>query len=109
MEFGFKNSIKALAVSYNFVVFLNFQGIVYACGDNSRGQLGLGVVSDKEVLQPQAVRYLSEAKEIIETVSAGMSHVVAKSKLGYVYTWGDNCYRQVSNQEVPYRHTPEIL
>jgi len=27
-----------------------------------------------------------------------MSHCVAKSKLGYVYTWGDNCYQQTSSK-----------
>ncbi len=42
VDFGFKNSIKSVAVSYNFVLFLNTQGLVYASGDNSKGQLGLG-------------------------------------------------------------------
>lgn len=27
-----------------------------------------------------------------------MAHSVAKSKLGYLYTWGDNCYNQVSSK-----------
>jgi len=43
---------------------------------------------------------------MIETISVGMAHSVAKSKLGYVYTWGDNCFQQVSNKNVPYLHTP---
>ena len=55
------------------------------------------------------VSYLQQQKEMIETVSIGMAHVVAKSKLGYVYTWGDNCFRQVNAQEVPFFHTPELL
>lgn len=38
-----------------------------------------------------------------------MGHAVAKSKLGYVYTWGDNCYQQVSNKKVKQLSTPEAL
>ena len=39
----------------------------------------------------------------------GLGHVVAKSKLGYVYTWGDNCYQQVNSQNVSCVHTPEMV
>ena len=46
---------------------------------------------------------------MIETVSVGMGHVIVKSKLGYVYVWGDNCFKQISNKEVRFLHTPEIL
>jgi alpha-tubulin suppressor-like RCC1 family protein len=38
-----------------------------------------------------------------------MGHVVAKSKLGYVYTWGDNCYQQVTNKRSKFLTTPEAL
>lgn len=38
-----------------------------------------------------------------------MGHVVAKSKLGYVYCWGDNCYQQATNRKVKYLAIPEAL
>ena len=38
-----------------------------------------------------------------------MGHVVAKSKLGYVYTWGDNCFRQVTNQTLNFLDTPWMM
>lgn len=31
---------------------------------------------------------------MIESVSVGMGHTIAKSKLGYVYSWGDNRFSQ---------------
>ena len=106
VNFGFRNAIKQVAISYNFTMFLNQQGLLYAKGDNHKGQLGLGHISNQYVVEPQLVSYFQQQKEIIETVSVGMAHVVAKSKLGYVYTWGDNCFRQVSAQEVRWVHTP---
>jgi alpha-tubulin suppressor-like RCC1 family protein len=108
VEFGFKNSIKTVTLSHNFVVFLNQTGLVYTAGNNSKGQLGLGKIS-RPVEQPQLVTHLSQQKEIIETISAGMAHVVAKSKLGYVYVWGDNCFQQVSPTDAEYIPTPEPL
>ena len=98
-----------MSLSYGFVIFLNTQGLLYASGDNSKGQLGLGCFSKVKVVQPQLVSYFPQQKEMIETVSVGMGHVVAKSKLGYVYTWGDNCFQQVSNQLVSCLHTPELI
>ena len=38
-----------------------------------------------------------------------MGHVVAKSKLGYVYTWGDNCFHQASPKPAKHLDTPEAL
>ena len=35
--------------------------------------------------------------------------MVAKSKLGYVYTWGQNCFQQVTREGVNLLHTPELL
>ena len=38
-----------------------------------------------------------------------MAHCVAKSKLGYVFTWGNNNFSQVTNKAVEFTHTPEYL
>ena len=38
-----------------------------------------------------------------------MAHVVAKSKLGYIYSWGDNAYQQVNTSSSPFVHTPEAI
>lgn len=65
IDFGFKNVVKSVALSYNFAIFLNSQGHLYGYGDNSRGQLGLNYTSALES-KPQPINYLSAtAKEII--------------------------------------------
>lgn len=45
IDFGFKNIIRSVALSYNFAIFLNTHGHLYGFGDNSKGQLGLGYTS----------------------------------------------------------------
>jgi alpha-tubulin suppressor-like RCC1 family protein len=47
MDLGFKNSIKMLALSYNFALFLTSSGQIYSQGSNKRGELGLGFASRK--------------------------------------------------------------
>lgn len=43
---------------------------------------------------------------MIETVSVGMGHTIAKSKLGYVYVWGDNRFGQIHPEPTNYITTP---
>ena len=38
-----------------------------------------------------------------------MAHAVGKSKLGYVYSWGDNCFQQINNTSTNFYHTPEFM
>lgn len=66
-------------------------GEVYAWGDNSYGQLGIGGRSNKEI--PMQVEGLSD----IIAVSAGDYHSVALSSNGDVYSWGRNTYGQLGN------------
>jgi len=61
-SFGLRSSIKSIALSYSFAMFLNTQGLVYAFGQNNKGQLGLGFASKKAVQQPQPVQYLQQQK-----------------------------------------------
>jgi alpha-tubulin suppressor-like RCC1 family protein len=77
-------------------------GLVYSQGSNSYGQLGLGFRSKKPIKDPQIITYFQKNKEIIEAVSVGMSHCVAKSKLGYIFAWGSNCFKQFSYKNVDY-------
>ena len=47
MDFGFKNTIKMVALSYNFAIFLTSGGQIYSQGSNKQGELGLGFISKK--------------------------------------------------------------
>lgn len=50
LNFNCQNSIKMIAVSYHFVVFLNNSGQLFSQGHNKKGELGLGVTSKREIL-----------------------------------------------------------
>lgn len=39
---------------------------------------------------------MKNTKQFIEDVSVGMGHTIVKTKLGYVYLWGNNSFGQVS-------------
>ena len=101
IDFGFKACIKMVALSFHFTLFLTTSGQVYSQGSNKKGELGLGFASRKEVNEPQPIAYFTKnTKEIVETVSVGLGHCVAKSKLGNVFSWGNNNYSQVSSKSV---------
>jgi alpha-tubulin suppressor-like RCC1 family protein len=48
-------------------------------------------------------------KEMIDTVSVGIGHSVVRTKLGYVYSWGDNRSGQVALQKTDVIHIPIVL
>ena len=48
-------------------------------------------------------------KEMIETVSVGLTHSIARSKLGYVYMWGGNKFGQTSFEPVQCVSTPILM
>ena len=70
---------------------LNESGEVYAWGDNSFGQLGIGAGSNKEI--PMKVEGLSD----IVMISAGAYHTLALTSVGDVYAWGRNTFGQIGD------------
>ena len=83
------NDVPVMEVSagYNFAVILSCTGIAYSLGsDNSYGQLGHGDLIARST--PTLILSLKTFGEKITTVSCGQSHVIAKSSLGKIFTWG---------------------
>ncbi|MHB1452868.1 MAG: RCC1 domain-containing protein [Saccharofermentanales bacterium] len=72
-------------------VLLNESGEVYAWGDNSFGQLGIGSTDNKEI--PMKVEGLTD----VVMVSAGAYHTLALTSSGDIYAWGRNTYGQIGN------------
>ena len=70
--------------------------MVFSFGkNNSDGQLGHG---DREPRGfPELVHCLKEAGEKIETVDCGFRHVIAKTSLGKIYTWGWGLHGQLGH------------
>ena len=77
--------IKRVAASYGgHCLALNSDGKVWAWGNNSYGQLGIG---DKEtVLTPVVIDKLTQ----IEDIAVGYNYSAALDKEGNVWVWGNN-------------------
>jgi myosin-5 len=87
MPFTDKVKITKVSCGYQFGFFISSQGLVYALGkENQDGQLGLGHNYPRDT--PEIILSLKDVGERIEALECGFRHVIAKSSLGKVYTWG---------------------
>jgi len=108
MPFSEKIKIQRVACGQNFGLFLSNQGLVYSVGkDNSEGQLGLGHVYPRDV--PELISALREVGERIDQIECGFKHVVVKSTLGKVYTWGWGASGQLGQGHFDSEISPRLL
>ena len=85
-----------IAQGVDFTAVLKADGTVWTTGLNTSGQLGDGTTVNKS--RPVQVKINSkEYLSNIVKISAGTDHVIAVSKTGEVYTWGENDYGQLGN------------
>ena len=75
--------------------------------DNTNGQLGLGHTYPREY--PELVAALKDQGEVITTIECGYKHVVAKSSLGRVYTWGWGGKGQLGHGKLESESLPKLL
>jgi len=75
------------------VLIVTNDDFVYAFGDNRKGCLGLGISS--RILEPTKVVELCE-KNII-SFAFGLTHGIALTKSGHLYSWNDNSFGQLGN------------
>jgi alpha-tubulin suppressor-like RCC1 family protein len=73
--------IVQASVGEGHTLFLTADGKLFACGDNTFGQLGLGDQHDRS--KPTFVK-----APLAQQVAAGDGHGVLLAKDGLVYTWG---------------------
>lgn len=77
----------------NQTVMIRSSGTIWACGDNSLGQLGDGTTTARNV--PVQVGTAADWVEI----AAGMHHTVAIKADGTLWGWGDNTLGQLGNDQ----------
>jgi len=83
------NNIKITQIccGNNFTMLLSELGLVFSMGmSNKYGQLGHGDYENR--FKPTILEYFKLNSERINQISCGYKHVVAKSVLGRVYSWG---------------------
>ncbi|WAR01457.1 SRGEF-like protein [Mya arenaria] len=67
----------------------NDEGNAFACGSNSKGQLGAGDLEDRVTLtQISALKSCVALPERLVQVAAGLRHSVALAESGNVFCWG---------------------
>lgn len=105
MKMLYDYSVQEVAVGYNFAMILATSGILFSLGSNNQsGQLGHGDSLGRS--SPTMILALKKIGEKIANVSCGQKHVVAKSTLGKIYTWGGGSEGQLghgsfSNELIP--------
>ena len=93
------DNVKAVETSlmphdeYDYCLVIKTDGSLWAWGENSRGQLGLGTVSDygDGILNPTKVM------DDVVGVSAGTTHTVAVKNDGSLWAWGNNVYGRLGD------------
>ena len=89
----------AIEAGDGFMVALKSDGSVWAWGNNSKGQLGIGATGDQVpyTTYPTPVSGLmgNGRLNLIEEISVGYDHVLARTADGSVYAWGSNEYGQL--------------
>jgi alpha-tubulin suppressor-like RCC1 family protein len=102
-----------VSVGNSYVLALTNKGKLFAWGENSQGQLGLGHQSN--IVLPTRIFFPSlSSGEIITKILATASSSYALTSLGNIYAWGDNEYGQIgdgsyANASVPKKITISIL
>ena len=108
LSFPAKIHITTASCGYNFAVLVAKSGLVFSFGrDNQAGQLGHGDKKSRET--PTLVESLKNEGELIVSVSCGFKHVVCKSNLGIVYTWGWGGKGQLGHGVFEDEYKPKIV
>jgi len=85
--------IVNLAAGENHSLALSTDGKVWAWGNNSSGQLGIGDLNVKQLDAPQKILHLTD----IMAIDAGHTHSLALQSDGTVWSWGNNSNGQLGN------------
>ena len=94
------NDVKQIACGDDFTVILKNDGTVWACGDNSKGQLGLGDTTQKTSFT-KVTTNISNVKQIV----CGGSHTYILKNDGSVWSCGLNDAGQLGLGDTTNRNT----
>ena len=94
-------NIKFIAAGGAFSLFVNEEGSVWVCGENVRGQLGMGHLDRVNTLQKN--NHLSG----IVAAAAGMDSSIFLDNQGNVFVCGANGSGQLGVDEKNLKHTPQ--
>ena len=85
-------NIVGIAMGNNHALFVDDRGVVWSCGINNYGCLGLGIDEKRtaKVYGPREIKYFMENDIRIKDIKCGYEHNLALCMDGNVYSWGLN-------------------
>ena len=100
--------VTEISLGFQFGVFVVSSGLVYSFGQsNDEGQQGHG---DREPrYAPEVIATLKSIGEKVESVSCGFKHVIGRTHLGKVYTWGCGRHGQLGHSTTASQLSPRLL
>jgi len=100
--------VLEISLGLQFCVFVVSSGLVYSFGQsNDEGQQGHGDRLPRA--SPEVIAALRETGEKVESASCGFKHVVCRTHLGKVYTWGCGKYGQLGHSTTASQLSPRLL
>lgn len=88
--------ITQVSAGCEFNLALSTNGTVYAWGNDTAGQLGQ-LVTGQESFLPVPVPRTGPGASVVDWVSAGCDHALARTASGAVLAWGSDSYGQLGN------------
>ncbi|CAN9511578.1 unnamed protein product [Ophioblennius macclurei] len=100
-------AVTQIAAGGSHSLFLTLPGLVYCCGANKSGQLGVNRVDEKgrfNVCMVPALRTLG-----VSSISCGEAHSAVLTKDGKVFTFGEGHYGQLGHNSSANEVLPKLV
>ncbi|KAM4743192.1 putative E3 ubiquitin-protein ligase HERC4 isoform 2-T2 [Anableps anableps] len=100
-------AVTRVSAGGSHTLFLTLSGLVYCCGANKYGQLGLNRVDEKgrfNICMVPALRPLG-----VSFISCGESHTAVLTKEGNVFTFGDGSHGQLGHNSTAKEVRPRLV
>ncbi|XP_027135920.1 probable E3 ubiquitin-protein ligase HERC6 isoform X1 [Larimichthys crocea] len=100
-------AVTQISAGATHTLFLTLPGLVYCCGANKSGQLGLNRVDEKgrfNICMVPALRPLG-----VSFISCGEAHSAVLTKDGKVFTFGEGRYGQLGHNSIAHELIPRLV
>eukprot|EP01083_Nonionella_stella_P074223 201270_1 len=104
--FATKN-IRKIRVGSQHSLFLQSNGLIWSCGANKQGELGLG--HNGYCNTPSIIESLVSCKIKIRMIECGSQHNLAISYKYQVYSWGNSNHGQCGHGTTQSVNTPQLI